>query len=542
MTTINGLKTHWQQLRSDLSKIKSTLALAAALPRFFRHPITVQYAEEEIKRLLDTRVERFLELARTRIYARPDSPYLKLLKHAGCEFSDLHAQVCRHGLEGALVQLAKEGVYLTSDEFKGKKDVARGGQSFRVSPGDFARRASSAGFVTQSSGTANAPVPTFSSLEGRALRAMGAAIGYSANDLFSRAHAVYEPMLAGRAGHVLTSGKLGMPTDRWFVRKIPAHSWLEDTYHYLTTYLVAMTGTWFSPGIAKPEILDEEDVRPIVEWILAKRREGKKCFIKAVASNAVRIARRALEMGVSLEGTTFNAGGEPLTESKRAVIERAGARTAQNFHYGGNIRAGLACGNPRFTGEVHVEQSLVALVEHPQPLDDKGPPIYPLLATTLYPMAPRLLLNVGNGDYGTMVRRDCGCPLEKVGFTQHLHTIRSFEKFTSEGMNYFGTDLFEVLEKTIPSEFGGGPGDYQLVEEEDTGGQTRLTLLVHPEVGKLDEQRLLKALQAGLAQGSRDNRFMAKVWQAAGTLRVRREAPHTSLRGKILPLHIRPVR
>jgi len=541
MININGLKTHCQQLRSDLSKIKSTLALTAALPRYFREQITVQQAEEEIKRLLDNRVERFFELIRTRIYERPDSPYLKLLKHAGCEFSDLHAQVCRHGLERALVQLAKEGVYLTSDEFKGEKNVVRGAQSFRVSPDDFAPRASSAGFITQSSGTANAPFPTFASLEGQALRAMGVAIGYSANDRFSCANAVYEPLLADSVGHVLNAGKLGMPMDRWFVRKIPAHSWLEDAYHYLATYLVAIAGTWFGPGIAKPDLLDEEDVRPIVEWILAKRREGKKCSISTVASNAVRIARRALEMGVSLEGTTLSAGGEPLTESKRAVIEGAGARTAQSFAYGWNIRAGQACGNPRFTGEVHIEQSLVALVEHPQPLANNGA-IYPLLITTLHPMAPRLLLNVENGDYGTMVRRDCECPLEKVGFTQHLHTIRSFEKFTSEGMNYFGTDLFEVLEKIIPSEFGGGPGDYQLVEEEDPSGQTRITLLVHPEVGELDEQRLLTALQDGLAQGSRDNRYMAKVWQAAGTLRVRREVPQASPRGKILPLHIRPVR
>jgi len=542
MININGLKTHCQQLRSDLRKVKSALVLVAALPQFFRDQITVQRAEEEIKRLLDTRVERFLELVRTQIYERPASPYLRLLNHAGCDFSDLQTQVHRHGLEETLVRLAGEGVYLTPDEFKGKKEVVRGEQSFRVSPGDFERRASSAGLITQSSGTVNAPVPVFSSLEWRALRAMVAAIGYSANDRFSCANAVYEPLLASRVSHVLIRGKLGIPMDRWFVRKISAHSWLEDTYHYLATYLVAMMGTWFGPGIAKPEILDKEDVRPIVEWILAKRREGKKCCISTTASNAVRIARRALEMGVSLEGTTFTASGEPLTEAKRAVIERAGARTAQNFNYGGNIRAGLACDNPRFTGEVHVEQSLVALVEHPQPLDDNGPPIYPLLATTLHPMAPRLLLNVENGDYGTMVRRDCGCPLEKVGFTQHLHTIRSFEKFTSEGMNYFGTDLFEVLEKTIPSEFGGGPGDYQLVEEEDPSGQTRLTLLVHAEVGELDEQRLLKALQDVLGQGSRDNRFMAKVWQAAGTLRVRREAPHGGLKGKILPLHIRPVR
>jgi hypothetical protein len=187
---------------------------------------------------------------------------------------------------------------------------------------------------------------------------------------------------------------------------------------------------------------------------------------------------------------------------------------------------------------VHIDQSLLALVEHPKALDDMYPVIHPLMATTLHPLAPRLLLNVQNGDYATMITRDCGCALQKVGFTQHLHTIRSFEKMTSEGMNYSGSDLFELLENRIPAKFGGGPGDYQLVEEEDDLGQTRLTLLVHPDVGDLDEERLISQLQQGLAQGTRNNRFMAEVWKQAGTVRVRREAPHASSRGKILPLHI----
>lgn len=52
---------------------------------------------------------------------------------------------------------------------------------------------------------------------------------------------------------------------------------------------------------------------------------------------------------------------------------------------------------------------------------------------------------------------------------------------TGEGMNYSAGCLFDLLETQIPSEFRGGPGDYQLVEEEDERGQTRLTLLVHPD-------------------------------------------------------------
>jgi len=181
---------------------------------------------------------------------------------------------------------------------------------------------------------------------------------------------------------------------------------------------------------------------------------------------------------------------------------------------------------------------MLAVVEHPKPLDYSAPPIHPLLLTTLHRSAPRLLLNVQNGDYVTMVRRDCGCALERVGFTQHLHTIRSFEKFTTEGRNYFTADLFGLLESTIPSEFGGGPGDYQLVEEEDDNGQTRLTLLVHPNVGEVNEERLLTALQEGLANASTD-RARVRIWQAAGTCRIRRQVPYSSQRGKTLPLHMR---
>jgi hypothetical protein len=533
-----SLGVSYERLRSDATKVRNVLAVAAALPRFFRERITVQQAEEETKRLLATRVERFLELVRQQIYERPDSPYLRLLKHAGCAFSDLRTEVQRHGLEHTLVELAKSGVFLSSDEFKGKREVVRGALSFRVCPRDFDCQKSYAGFTISSSGTRNAPLNTFSSLEWRILRIMGTAINYVAHDVFSSANAVYQPLLSGRESNVLMRGKIGIATDRWFVPNIPLDSRLENKYHYLSAYLTVIMGNWFGPGIAKPQFLQVDDVRPIVEWILEKGREGKKCCIRTVSSNFVRISRCASEMGVSLEGTTFEGGGEPLTTAKRALIEKVGARVLTHYAFGGSISAGLGCSSPAFTDEVHVHQSLLALVEHPRSLDRTSPPIHPLLGTILHSSAPRLLLNVENGDYATMVRRDCGCALERIGFTQHLHTIRSFEKFTSEGMNYFTTDLFEFFENIIPSEFGGGPGDFQLVEEEDGEGQTRLTLLVHPDIEDLNEEKLLSRVYEVLGQGSRDNRFATKLWQDAGTLRIRRQAAHASGRGKVLPLHI----
>lgn len=62
---MGGLKDNYRRLKADVKKVKSALAVAAALPRLFREQITPQQSEEEVKGLLNTRVERFLELVRT---------------------------------------------------------------------------------------------------------------------------------------------------------------------------------------------------------------------------------------------------------------------------------------------------------------------------------------------------------------------------------------------------------------------------------------------------------------------------------------------
>src|SRR5215475_1632288 len=135
----DALSKSLSQLRSDLraANLGGMESLAKGLREFFGEQITLVQATEHIKRALANREQSFLDLARTQIFNRPSSPYLKLLRIAGCDFADLRTHVHQHGLEKSLEKLAEEGVYLTSDEFKGKKAVLRQGASFQVSPRDF---------------------------------------------------------------------------------------------------------------------------------------------------------------------------------------------------------------------------------------------------------------------------------------------------------------------------------------------------------------------------------------------------------------------
>jgi hypothetical protein len=534
------LKNLYSRLNSKLREVATNATLAAGLGDFLHERLTAAQAEEKIKKDLGLRAENFLEVARTQIYARAGSPYLRLLRLAGCEFADLAAHVRHHGLESALEKLAKEGVYFTSEEFRGKKEVVRGKDSFRVSPADFLTTDPLRGIAIQTGGTRNTPIRSFLSTARLAEQRFELAVLFSAHCLSTYRHALYDGILpvSGGIKFLLVYARMGVPVDRWFARKIPANSPLGRWYHYATTYVIVLTGRWHGHRFPKLEFTDIQDIERIVEWVLESKRRGMACCIKTGASSACRIANVARKKGISLEGTKFLIGGEPFTEAKRDAIEQAGARAVPRYSFGEGGSVGLGCASPLHTDEVHVSRHRLALIRQPRPIAETAAPIHPLLFTTFAPHEVRLLLNVENGDYATFESRDCGCALEKLGLKLHIHHIRSFEKFTSEGMNYFYGDLFELFEKVLPAEFGGGPGDYQLVEEEDERGQTRLSLLVHPRVGSLDETRLVSHFRTALAQGPRSNRVTARLWQDARTFRVVRKAPHASVRGKILPLHI----
>src|SRR3954447_7323901 len=102
-----------------LDDLMKALRLTRDFPRFVRRPLSERRATEIIRRRLETREARFLRMAQRAIYNRPASPYLKLLRAAGCDLGDLRRLVHTEGLEGALERLDDSGVYVSLDEFKG---------------------------------------------------------------------------------------------------------------------------------------------------------------------------------------------------------------------------------------------------------------------------------------------------------------------------------------------------------------------------------------------------------------------------------------
>jgi hypothetical protein len=106
-------------------------------------------------------------------------------------------------------------------------------------------------------------------------------------------------------------------------------------------------------------------------------------------------------------------------------------------------------------------------------------------------------------------------------------------------MTFFDFNVVRVLEEVLPARFGGGPVDYQLVEDELPGGRPGLRLLVHPRVGPVEDEALKTVFLEAIGAGPGE-RVMSLFWREAGVLRVERRPPLAASSGKILHLQARP--
>ena len=511
------------------------------LPAFLRSPVNRTDAEAIVRRRLATREGDFLALAQHAVYSGRASPYRKLLDHAGCQYADLERLVRREGLEGALRTLAGQGVYLTVAELRGRQPVVRGGLRFTLEPGDLRNPLSSYHVPGQTGGSRGPSVAL--SIDLRFIRDVAA--NFSAS-MAARGAAGWEiaywDVPGGMIRPLLVAAKAGYPPRRWFSLVDPASPGVHARYLW-SARAVRWGSRLAGVALPAPEHVPVSDPEPVARWIRQVLDAGQTPVLLAYSSPAVRLAEAARAAGLDLRGARLLIYGEPVTAPRLAVLRRIGAEALPLYIAMETWRLGEGCMRPETADDVHFLSDLHALVQAGASGGLLGLPPSALLVTSLRMTAPLVLLNAGLGDQAIVADRRCGCPLERLGWTTHLHTIRSYEKLTAGGMTFLDADAIRVLEEVLPARFGGVPTDYQLVEEEADGGPPRVRLLVRPEVGPLDPAAVAEAFLGALASGEGAERIMEQVWRDSQVLRVERRAPFVTPSGKILHLHLerRPV-
>lgn len=518
--------------------IKMPVRYAWNLKRFLQQPLTPEECRQRLEQQLQTREESFLRLLERGVFSNPGSPYRKLLRQAGVEFADVAQLIQHEGIDGTLRCLYKAGVYISLDEFKGRRPIQRSGLHLSVQPQDFDNPLLARHYEAQTGGSRSVGNRVIIDLDLLTHEAAYVSMFLTAFMLADRPMGMWLPVPPAVAGMniMLRHAKLGKLVEKWFTlnKLMVRHGTCK--YFFFTNYTVYGSRLWGKP-LAVPEYVPLAQASQVARWLARKKEEGSPALLDTNPGSGVRVCLAAQEHRLDIAGTFFRFVGEPYTPAKARVVAATGSRAVNTYSMAEVANIGMACAAPAELDDVHLLSDKLAVIQHNTPVGTSAMSVGALFYTTLLPSCPKIMLNVESGDYGELGERSCGCLLEEVGFRQHLHTVRSYEKLTSEGMNFLGSQLVTLVEELLPSRFGGHPTDYQFVEEED-GGLPKVSIFVSPRVGAVDETRLVSTVLQVLRSQRSTERMMVERWREGQTLRVVRREPYATAAAKILPLHI----
>jgi hypothetical protein len=511
----------------------------AGLPSYLRHPISPEQARAIVQRRLAEREANFLKLLERGVYGHRRSPYRPLLKAAGTELGDIRAMVRTRGLEATLGALREAGVYVTFEEFKGREPIRRGGAVIPLHARDFDNPHLRRAYQAETGGSTGAGTRVDTDLDHLAGEAPYHDLTLEAHGVRGIPTAVWRGVLPDSSGvnNILRFARCGAPVDRWFSQVADCEDGVPLKYRLATRGIVLISRLSGAP-VPRPEVVRLDEASTVARWAATALRARGRCLVVTAVSRALRVCAAAKAEGIELPGTTFWVGSEPPTPAKMAVIERAGARHFPGYSFGETGRVGIGCARPVGVDDLHLLTDSLALVQHPRQVPGSELTVSAFHFTTLLPTAPKILLNVEIDDYGTVEERACGCTLDDVGLGTHVRDIRSFRKLKGEGVTVPGGEMVQILEEVLPARFGGGPLDYQLLEEEETGGLTRLSLLISPTIAIADEAAVISTVLDALGRGSVAAAQARVIWDQAGTLRIKRMEPIPTARGKLMPLHL----
>lgn len=511
---------------SYLDKAGMALRYGFGLPRFFLKPLSLAECYALVRRRVEEREVNFLAQLRRAVYSNPRSPYYKLLRHADCAYGDLEGIVRQKGLEKTLRKLSDAGVYISIEEYKGRKPVERPGLSLQTKPEDFDNPHVAAVREETSSGSRSKGVRNRLDFGYLADEAAAAGVMFDNLGFYGGPFVLCHNIIAV----FLVSTKGGTAPTKWFMP-------LSGKRNKLASYYGVMVGKSLGYPIPWPERFTRQEADHVAQWLAQEKRTVPRMIVWTSASSAVRICLAARESGLDISGTHFITGSEPLTRAREQTIRAARCTATARYASTETGRMGYGCTNST-EDDVHVLKGAVAVTQQARRVGSTGVTVNALRITSLLPTAPKILINLEIGDYGTLETRRCGCKFDELGLTDHLSHIRSYEKLTSEGMTFFAGDLVRVLEEVLPSRFGGGPLDYQAIEEEGKDGLSHLNLIVSPKVGKIEEKMLVRTVLEELTRNGGPSQMMARVWKEAGTVQVRREEPRPTKGGKVFSFQV----
>ena len=514
---------------SAVALARQGLSTARGVRRLVRHPVARAEAEATVAEEVRTAGDRFLQVLDRLVWPFPASPTRRLLDVAGMEPEDVRRCVADHGLDGALDVLKDTGVYVSYEEYQGKVDARRGSSTLHFSPPEFFNPVVPADYMGSTGGSSGEGTAMELSFAWQRRQGVQRAIQYAMTGVAGAPTAVWLPVFPSAAGFgaVLKISAGGNRPERWF-SQIPGRLEGVAGHKQAANRLLPALSTLTRTGLPAPEHVPGDEPEAVVRWMQDAMARAGRITITGYASSLTAAARWAMAHDIDLSGVVAYPASEPVTAGKLASMRAAGMEAYAMYALVPEGTMGMACPSCD-DEEYHLWEHEVGVVTRRRPRGD-GTEVDAFCLTSLALIAPRVLVNVENDDYGE-VRRGvpCDCALGRLGLTTRLSHIRGISKVVAAGVTLEGHVFDEIAERLLPKALGGGPGDYQFVEVDEAEGTT-MVLRIHPDVPGIDDAAALGAVRQALA--TTDNGLLASaVW---GSFRIERRPPSITPAGKLL--------
>ena len=508
------------------------IGVARGVRRITRNPVSLDEAQAAVRREIGEREARFLTMLDRLVWPFPDSPAHRLLTTAGADAGDVRALVTDLGLIAALERLRDQGVYVSYEEFQGRRAARRGSTTLSFGPRDFFNPVTEADYLGTTGGSRSAGTPVELSFAWQRRQGAQRAIQYRMADCVGAPTAIWLPVFPSAAGYgaVMKNAAGGNAPERWF-SQVPTDLGGVASHKQLANRALPALNVLARTGLPSPEHVATADPEPVVRWCVDAVGRAGRAVIVGYASSITAAARWALDLGVGLDGVVAFPASEPVTAGKLRTMRAAGMQPHAMYAFVPEGTVAICC--PEWGDEeYHVWDQDLAVISRRRDRGD-GSEVDALCWTSLAVESPRVLLNVENDDYGRLehgVR--CGCTLGDLGLRTRVADVRGISKVVAAGISLEGSTFDVLCEDVLPVRFGGGPGDYQFVED-DTEGATVIELRIRPEVGAVDDTAVVAAIRTAL-EADELGVLASSVWGDDGHVRIVRAAPIVTRAGKQL--------
>jgi hypothetical protein len=259
-------------------------------------------------------------------------------------------------------------VYVTLEEFKGRRAIERGGMRRPAHPKDFDNPLLSRHFEARTGGSRGVGTRVLVDLDLLEHEAAYYSIFHSAFGVNGRPEALWFPPPPAVAGmkQALRRAKLGAPPTRWFSQSRPELTRATARSAVFTRYTIYMSRL-LGRRLRAPQFVPPDRASVVAEWLAAQRQQGCPGVLGAGASSAARVCAAARERGLDISGTFFRISGEPYTAAKARIIADSGCTAASHYSMAEIGIIGVGCAAPIAVDDVHLLTDKVAVIQRDRP-------------------------------------------------------------------------------------------------------------------------------------------------------------------------------